>query len=728
MELREFAERVLFATTLEEKLRSPGAPGDELPGRALDAPDAPGRPAGLRFKAAGAAKAEIPSAGRLEDERERGRLLHFFANHELLATELMALVLLRFPEAPGEFRRGVLRTLQDEQEHTRLYLRRMGECGVEFGQFPVSGFFWRCVAPMESPIDFVAGLSLTFEQANLDFARHFAGEFAQAGDEASAKLLERIHRDEISHVAHGLKWFRRWKDPRLTDWDAFCRQLRFPLTPRRAKGFAMNIDARRDAGFDSNFIAELSVHGQSKGRTPSVFFFNPFAEGFITHGQGFTPTAHQTALARDLANLPQFLARQDDIVIVPRRPSVEFRQTLQQAGFPLPEFVEMDGPPEKRASSRVTRSPSPPSDGGEGRGEEGRFHELHHRKLGSLRPWAWAPDSIALLEPLSPCVTGEARTATHHYNPRVAELYSKAWSAAFLHRFRAAHQAEPWLCTCDEVGVAVHSPAEALAAISAIRARGHHRIVVKQALGLAGSNAIRLWEPALLDTQRRWMEAAFGRGETLVVEPWLERLRDFSVQLEMTRRGLELRGHTGLINDVRGQFIANTVAPQSRRVPAEVAAAFPNSARIAPRLHALYAELFALLGDELHRADYLGPLGLDAFVYRAGDEQPRLKPLVEINPRYTMGRLALELMTRAAPGCHGLLQLINRAQLRAAGFKDFLAYARALRDRFPIKLAGEPVPKIYEGVVCLNDPAEARVVLAVFRVSPSPFSGTSLLD
>src|SRR5258705_174597 len=79
---------------------------------------------------------------------------------------------------------------------------------------------------MESPMDFVAGLSLTFEQANLDFARHFSRGFAKVGDAATAKLLDRIHRDEIAHVAHGLKWFRKWKNPEESDWAAFCRQLK----------------------------------------------------------------------------------------------------------------------------------------------------------------------------------------------------------------------------------------------------------------------------------------------------------------------------------------------------------------------------------------------------------------------------------------------------------------------------------------------------------------------
>jgi hypothetical protein len=111
MELRDFAEQVLFATTLDEKLQSPAVVTDERPGSPLLTPQAPGRPAELRFKPQGSGKAVFPSVHRLEREHERGRLLHFFANHELLATELMALALLRFPDAPAAFRRGVWQTL-----------------------------------------------------------------------------------------------------------------------------------------------------------------------------------------------------------------------------------------------------------------------------------------------------------------------------------------------------------------------------------------------------------------------------------------------------------------------------------------------------------------------------------------------------------------------------------------------------------------------------------------
>ena len=258
MELRDFAEQVLFSTTLEEKLQPPTTITDDRPGSPLVTPQAPGRPAALRFKPSGSGNVEeFPGVNRLDQEQERGRLLHFFANHELLATELMALALLRFPDAPAAFRRGICQTLKEEQLHTLLYVQRMRECGIQFGEIPVSGYFWRSVASMESPLDYVARLCLTFEQANLDFCRYFARGFQMVGDGTTAALLDRVYRDEIGHVAYGLKWFRRWKNPNESDWDAFCRQLKFPLSPQRAKGFMLNIEGRRAVGLDSGFIAEL---------------------------------------------------------------------------------------------------------------------------------------------------------------------------------------------------------------------------------------------------------------------------------------------------------------------------------------------------------------------------------------------------------------------------------------------------------------------------------------
>lgn len=686
MELREFAERVLFSSSLEEKLQPPGVITDEHPGSALATPATPGRPCGLIFKPTGTSRGEFPGTRHLEKAEERGRLLHFFANHELLATELMALVLLKFPDAPTAFRKGVLETLKDEQEHTRLYMERMKSCGFEFGSIPVSGYFWRAVSGMESPMDYVAGLSLTFEQANLDFARHFSACFAEVGDADSAKLLQKIYRDEIGHVAYGLKWFRRWKNPSESDWDAFCRQLKFPLSPARAKGFSINIEGRRAVGLPQDFIENLNVFSQSKGRTPTVFVFNPLTEARIAGGKNFSPRKHQTQLVRDLTNLPQFLCRQDDIVLVERRPSVHFLSGLKEAGFTLPEFAEYVAP-------------------------------LVERKLGALRPWAWGPDSVALFTPLFSNLTEDRRAPAQCFNAKIAALYSKAWSADFLRKFLSASKPAAWLGSERDVGVTVNSVAAALEAIATIRARGHHKVVLKEAIGVAGSNSIRLLEPELLEKQLRWIAHAVETGHEVVVEPWLDRVLDFSVQLEMSAAGLKLYGYTGLINDARGQFQANWAEPKYERTfPALVLSSLGVTPRTGNEIQIFYNNLFSTLEQQLRLVDFQGPLGIDCFVYQHASGARQLKPVVEINPRFTIGRLTVALMKRVCPGSYGLFRIFNHSSLEAVDSEDFKAFASSRRKQYPIRLEGSPDERIREGFITLNDPEQAEVCLATFQV------------
>lgn len=697
MELRDFAEQILFATTLEEKLAAPERITDSRPGAPIALPKAPGRPRKLRFKETSSGKADFPKLHQLEQEGARGRLLHFFANHELLATELMALVLLRFPDAPVAFRRGVLNTLRDEQAHTRMYMERMRECGVHFGELPVSGYFWRAISGMESPMDYVAGLSLTFEQANLDFCRHFAQGFESVGDKATADLLQRIYRDEIGHVAYGLKWFRRWKNPDESDWEAFCRQLRFPLSPSRAKGGSLNVEGRRAAGLDSEYIDRLSVYSMSKGRTPNVFWFNPLEEERIAIGRGFSATKRQRMLVGDLGNLPQFLCRQDDILLVQKSPSLHFLSEIKQAGFVLPEIHEL-------MNGRIR--------GGA---------DLAQRKIGALRPWAWGPEALELFKPLWGNVTGEEFSAEQRFNRGIAELYSKGWGAAFLKKIlEKGWGEEPWVCGATDVGVGVRSLDEALAAVEAIRERGHHKVVVKRAYGLAGGNMIRLWEPAILEAQRAWMINALKNGGALVVEPWLERELDFSVQLEMGKGGLKLCGYTGLMTDHKGHFQANWAEPNhARRILSGVEVKLKEHRAISKRLQDLYENVFGELEKSLENADYSGPVGIDAFVYRTRQGECRLKPVVEINPRYTMGRLTVELMKRVMPGSYGAFRIVTRATILRDGVDEFAEYARALRVRFPLQLVGEPIAKIREGAIVLNDPEQAQEYLATFRVGPS---------
>ena len=53
---------------------------------------------------------------------------------------------------------------------------------------------------------------------------------------------------------------------------------------------------------------------------------------------------------------------------------------------------------------------------------------------------------------------------------------------------------------------------EAMDTVELIRGRGHLRVVIKESVGVAGSNAIRLWEPEVSDAQKKWIKRALEIG------------------------------------------------------------------------------------------------------------------------------------------------------------------------------------------------------------------------
>lgn len=256
MELRSFAERVLLCESLDVKLeRVRGDFTDEQPGAAVRLVE-PARSADLKFAPRRAAPA-MPHPDTFVDPAKRAVAHHIMANHELQALEVMAWVLLAFPEAPREFRLGLAKIMEDEQRHTRMHIERAASLGLRFGDLPVNCYIWKKSQEFQSVLDYLAGLPLTFEGRNLDHTLEFDGYFTTANDPKSAAMMLAIHRDEIQHVAFGLEWLRKLKPPELSDWDAYVQHLHFPLRPDKSIGDVFHVGPRLAAGMSEEFVERL---------------------------------------------------------------------------------------------------------------------------------------------------------------------------------------------------------------------------------------------------------------------------------------------------------------------------------------------------------------------------------------------------------------------------------------------------------------------------------------
>jgi uncharacterized ferritin-like protein (DUF455 family) len=253
---------------LETKLRPPPPEG------LLDDPSGPplllDRPTRDPELAMGPGSDALPRPGQLSEIAHRRRCLARFAHHELQAVEYFAWALLRWPDMPALLRRGLLSALVDEQRHCLLYLERLEAQGGHFETGDHSDYFWRqapaIAASPAGPRAFLSAMGLTLEQANLDFTLTYRDGFAEAGDAESAAVCQRVHDEEIAHVALAARWLTRLEAESLAvlpdavqDLDAYLATVPFPMGPARAKGRRYEIGARRRAGLSEEMIEAIRV-------------------------------------------------------------------------------------------------------------------------------------------------------------------------------------------------------------------------------------------------------------------------------------------------------------------------------------------------------------------------------------------------------------------------------------------------------------------------------------
>ena len=623
----ELAQRVLFSENLDDKLKplplSSDRPEEPAPRIILSPRLTPARADSIQFASGSAPRPRLPASAHLVTDENRGTLLHFFANHELLAAELMALALLRFPDAPHKFRVGLANTLREEQRHTRWYLARMKECGVEFGEFPLSPFFWDAVSSMESPIDYVSRLSLTFEQANLDYANYYSGVLGEAGDTKSAAILKRIYEDEISHVGYGLHWFRQWKEESKSDWEALQSNLHFPLSPSRAKGnrTGFNVEGRRQAGFDDDYINQLSLFERSNGRTPNVFLFNPEAENSVAvHPAPYHPDKRILSVIEDLEIVTAILARRDDVILMRRPPSLEHRATLTGLGIQLPEIEALD-----------PKGLLPPDS------------LLRERRLNDFRPWALTPEVAGNFGVLEENTSQES--PAYRWEDSRRSLFSKSAQVTAL---------PEWAGTT----FACRTAEELSEAIDRLTELGYTEAILKRPFSTAGGGMRRLNLHEVANRDAPVFGEKILHEGGLILEPSHRRELDFSIQYQLKDGKLTQLGLIRQIIADSGQYRGSiSVNKFCQGLSAEMSKFLMQDAL---KIYEENSPFTNALESWLNEHHYDGPVGVDAYLHREPGGELALRTFCEINSRFTMGRVTHELRNKVSPG-HGVkFELLKR--------------------------------------------------------------------
>ena len=198
--------------------------------------------------------------GRRSMQSREGRavLLHALAHIEFNAINLALDAIWRFGSMPQAFYIDWLRVASEEAHHFSLLCARLAEFGHAYGDFPAHDGLWdMCERTRGDVLARMALVPRTLEARGLDASPPIRARLQQAGDLASAAILDVILRDEIGHVLIGNRWFRHLCDQ--TGADAHQTYLRLSDEYRAPKlRGPFNFEARRDAGFEEEELAALA--------------------------------------------------------------------------------------------------------------------------------------------------------------------------------------------------------------------------------------------------------------------------------------------------------------------------------------------------------------------------------------------------------------------------------------------------------------------------------------
>lgn len=211
----------------------------------------------------------MPKRGRAGSPRARIAMLHALAHIEYVAIDLAADLMGRFGrEFPRAFIDDWMRVLAEEAMHFALVDRRLRALGAAYGDLPAHDGLWEAAeATAHDAFARLAVVPMVLEARGLDVTPAMIERFRMAGDDTSMRILQRVHDDEIGHVAAGVRWFescciaKRFDAPQRWKY-LVATHFRGALKP------PFNDSARKSAGLTRDYYNELA-EADSRSQNPT---------------------------------------------------------------------------------------------------------------------------------------------------------------------------------------------------------------------------------------------------------------------------------------------------------------------------------------------------------------------------------------------------------------------------------------------------------------------------
>ncbi|WP_437190964.1 hypothetical protein [Planctomicrobium sp. SH527] len=242
---------------------------------------------------------------------------------------------------------------------------------------------------------------------------------------------------------------------------------------------------------------------------------------------------------------------------------------------------------------------------------------LQDSQATEIVPWGWTPAVRKLAQRLDIAIQAPPQEIVWQVNSRI-----------FSHEISTELQ-------CALPGEAIVTSLPELMPVIQKNYQQSGGWVLKPNLGQAGRGQIRGNSPFLTEGQFGTVLHMLSRGGSVVVEPLLRRHFEVGCQWEITppdetgASQINLLGMTRLLTDEQGRYRGNCL------IGVEI--------NQAARENILSVQRSAV--ERIAETGYFGPVGIDAMLYW-NEENLAVRPVQDINARWTMGRMTLEWAKR----------------------------------------------------------------------------------
>jgi hypothetical protein len=273
---------------------------------------------------------------------------------------------------------------------------------------------------------------------------------------------------------------------------------------------------------------------------------------------------------------------------------------------------------------------------------------------GTLVPWGWTPAAQDLAGRLGRPVAIPPLAVVARVNSRV-----QRWS--WEHELEMTLPGSRVIASLHELSPALRDLPDPAAGW-----------ILKANFGMSGREAIRGTGDTITEPQRRFVEQRLAATGPVVLEPLLNAVAEAGVQWELSANGTIAL--VGLAEQVAAGGSWQGSRWSSEPVPPTWREAIEATHLVAQRVVA---------------TGYFGPLGIDVMRYRDAAGHERLRPLQDLNARFTMGRLTLAWRDWLPPGWSGLWRVSSGAA--AAVVRQFCEEISRSGDREVVAWLTTPV-------------------------------------